>query len=174
MTLAALVFLSDLLADEGQEHSAAPREITGPEPLLTQIQLGRQAERSGVYAEEQPESATDLAMAMVRDRMPSVTKALATEISPSVLFPDLWAAHHPEEAAIDDPPRSDDEDLWPEPTEMSYPLQHDVVDRILNIFTPDKEVIFDWLTSITGCQEALNTVDQNETLGSQRMCRDAS
>lgn len=150
VTLAALIYLSDLFADAGREHSAAPRELSGPEPLLTQIQLGRQAERSGVYAEEQPESATGLEVTMVRERTPSVAKALATEVGRSTLFADLWAAHHPKEATTDHLIESDDEDVPHGPTTPSYPLHRDAVDRILNFCTPDKAVTFEWLTSITG------------------------
>ena len=122
VTLAALAYLAEVI--NNADGAQVPDITEGVFPVAD-IDLGRYAERQGVYSDEWPENATDLAAECVKRRMPAVARALAGELTPTTLFLDLWAQR---EGVVD------------------YPLDDETTFSICNDnLSGDKMVAHDWL-----------------------------
>lgn len=143
VTMAALVYLADLFADESREASVQPPEITGAAPLLGELELGRHAERRGIRGGQTPELPSEVASLAVRERMPTVARALVAELGVSRLFADLWVARHPDEL-----------DSWPSidgsssRSGLDFPLPDEVVYQVLTALSVSKMITFEWLNEI--------------------------
>ena len=122
VTVAALAYLAEVINNEG---AAQVPDITEGVFPVADIDLGRYAERQGVYSAEWPENAVDLAAECVKSRMPAVARALAGELTPMTLFLSLWAQ---QEGVVD------------------YPLDDETAFSIGNHgLCGDKMVAHDWL-----------------------------
>jgi len=126
ITLAALAHLSDVFADGG-DASVEPELVTGDDPRLTDIQLGRYAERFDIHTTEWPESAGALARNAVRTRLPEVAKALADHIGLEALCAELWTQRR---------------------ADVQYPLTDELLDAVLQDADPDKGPSFTWLREL--------------------------
>lgn len=124
VTVAALAYLAEVINNEG---AAQVPDITEGVFPVADIDLGRYAERQGVYSAEWPENAIDLAAECVKSRMPSVARALAGELTPMTLFLELWAQR---DGVVD------------------YPLDDETAFEVGNYdLTGDTMVAYEWLTN---------------------------
>lgn len=124
-TLAALAYLAALVVND--RIDVEPPAITEGMCGVTDIALGRYAERRGIVATEFPESAYELGQECVEARLNPVVAALAAEVGVHTLFAELWAQRS---------------------SESTFPLAPDDLDDILNSgLTADKMAAYEWLSS---------------------------
>ncbi|GAB3919413.1 hypothetical protein GCM10011575_30380 [Microlunatus endophyticus] len=126
ITAAALVHLGNSFTVCESIDDLEPPELS---ELISDIALGRHAERLGLHSEHWPETRYDLGAVIVCDRMPTVAKALAREIGMSRLYADLWAQRI---------------------EHGGYPLADHLMYDILNSVTSDKMIAWEWLSALAG------------------------